>query len=161
LVLGAVRPQGTIDARFSCPEVRMAERRRRKAVVLGVPALIVAGLTLAALWRVSTPPGSEPGAAGTIGLNPDRVATLERVQVRELTSDRTLWVGGADDDPIFVVSDRPVRFEPGAEITITGRVEVSPTEAAAVRDWGISEATARDVRARGVYVRASRIVPAR
>jgi hypothetical protein len=136
-------------------------RRRRKSVVLGVPALIVAVLALAALWRVSTPPGSEPGSAGTIGLNPDRVATLERVRVRQLTSDRTLWVAAPDDDPIFVVSDRPVRFEPGAEVTITGRVEASPTEAAAVRDWGIGEATAREVHARGVYVRASRITPAR
>jgi hypothetical protein len=140
----------------------MAERRRhRKAVVLGVPALMVAALALAALWRVSTPPGSEPGAAGTIGLNPERVATLERVQVRQLTSSRTLWVGATDDDPIFVVSDRPVRFEPGAEVTITGRVEAAPTEAVAVRDWGIGQSTAREVRARGVYIRASRIAAAR
>jgi hypothetical protein len=140
----------------------MVERkRRRRAVVLGVPAVIVAVLALAALWRVSVPPHGEPGAAGTIGLNPDRRATLERVQVRQLTSERTFWAGSLDEEPVFVVSDRPVRVEPGSELTIEGRVEAAPAVDVAKREWGIDEGTARAVRERGVYVRASRITAAR
>jgi hypothetical protein len=132
-------------------------RRRRRAVVLGVPAVIVAVMAIVALWRIGDPPAGEPGAAGTIGLNPDRHATLERVQVRQLTSERTFWAGPADDDPVFVVSEQPVRFEPGTEVTIAGRVESAPAVEVARRKWGVDEATARAVRARGVYLRASRI----
>ena len=136
-------------------------KRRRRAAVLGVPAAIVAVLALAALWRVGTPPDGEPGAAGTIGLNPDRRASLERVQVRQLTSEHTFWAGALDDEPVFVVADRPLRLEPGSEVTIEGRVEAAPDVDAARRRWGIDEATARAVRERGVYVRASRITPLR
>jgi hypothetical protein len=146
---------------MSLAEAAMVERkRRRRAVVLGVPAVIVAVLALAALWRVGAPPDSEPGAAGTIGLNPDRRASLERVQVRQLTSERTFWAGTPDEEPVFVVSDRPLRIEPGSEVTIEGRVEAAPATDVARREWDIDEATARAVRERGVYVRASRIVPA-
>jgi hypothetical protein len=140
----------------------MAERkRRRRAVVLGVPAIIVAVMTIVALWRLGTPPAGEPGAAGTIGLNPDRQATLERVEVRQLTSDRTFWAGPVEEDPVFVVSDQPVRFEPGTEVTVAGRVEAAPAVEVARRKWGVDEATARAIHARGVYVRASRITIAR
>jgi hypothetical protein len=140
----------------------MVERkRRRRAVVLGVPAVIVAVLALAALWRVSAPPHGEPGAAGTIGLNPDRRASLERVEVRQITSVRTFWAGPLDEEPVFIVSDGPVRVEPGAQLTIEGRIEPAPTVDVARREWGIDEATARAVRERGVYVRASRIVAGR
>jgi hypothetical protein len=139
----------------------MAEprRRRRRAVVLGVPALIVAVLALAALWRVGTPPGGEPGAAGTIGLNSDRRASLERVIVRQLTSDRTFWAGARGDEPVFVVSGAPVRIAPGTEVTITGRVEPAPDVDVARHEWKIDEATARAVHERGVYVRATEIRP--
>jgi hypothetical protein len=126
-----------------------------------VPALIVTVLALAALWRVGTPPEGEPGAAGTIGLNPDRRALLERVQVRQLTSEHTFWAGSLDDEPVFIASDRPVRLEPGSAVTIEGRVEAAPEVEAARRRWGIDEATARAVRERGVYVRATRITPLR
>jgi hypothetical protein len=137
----------------------MAEprRRRRRAVVLGVPALIVAVLALAALWRVGAPAGGEPGAAGTIGLNSDRRASLERVVVRQLTSDRTFWAGAGNEEPVFVVSDAPVQLTPGTEVTITGRVEPAPESDVARRAWKIDEATARAVRERGVYVRATEI----
>jgi hypothetical protein len=133
--------------------------RRRRAVVLAVPAAFVAALALVALWRVGTPPSPEPGALGTIGLNPDRSATLERVEVRQLTSDRTFWVGSLGDDPVFVVAERPMRLEPGSEVTVSGRVESAPPIAEARRRWGIDDATARAVSERGVYVRASRITP--
>jgi hypothetical protein len=147
---------------MSHAEGGMIERkRRRRAVVLGVPAVIVAALALAALWRVGMPPTGEPGAAGTIGLNPDRRASLPHVQVRQMTSDRTFWVGALDDDPIFVVSDRPVHLEPGADVTIEGRVQAAPDVETARRQWNVDEATARAVHQRGVYVRASRITPAR
>jgi hypothetical protein len=158
----AARPVGPRIARISRPEVSVGERKeRRKRVVLGVPAVIVGVLTIVALSRVSGVPGREAGATGTMGLNPDRRATLERVEVRQLTSERTFWVGAAGEDPIFIVSDRPVRFEPGAEVTITGRVEAAPADGVAARDWGVGEATVRQVRERGVYVRALRIAPAR
>ena len=139
----------------------MAEpkRRRRRASVLGVPAIIVAVMALVALWRVGTPPSGEPGAAGTIGLNPDRNATLERVEVRQLTSERTFWAGAADEEPVFVVSDRPIGVEPGSEVTVAGKVEAAPSVEVARRQWGIDEATARAVSERGVFVRASRITP--
>jgi hypothetical protein len=148
--------------RMRLAEAAMVQRRRRqRAAVLGVPVVIVAVLALAALWRVGTPPDGEPGAAGTIGLNPDRRASLERVQVRQLTSDHTFWAGSRDEEPVFVVSDRPFRVEPGSEVTIEGRVEAAPDIDAARRQWGIDEATARAVRERGVYVRASKITPLR
>jgi hypothetical protein len=139
----------------------MAEprRRRRRAVVLGIPALIVAVLALAALWRVGDPSGGEPGAAGTIGLNSDRRASLERVVVRQLTSERTFWAGAGNEDPVFVVSDAPVRIEPGTEVTIVGRVEPAPASDIARREWKVDEATARAVHERGVYVRATEIRP--
>ena len=139
----------------------LQQKRRRRAAVLGVPAVIVAVLALAALWRVGTPPDGEPGAAGTIGLNPDRRASLDRVQVRQLTSERTFWAGALDEEPVFIASDRPIRLEPGSEVSIEGRVEAAPEVDVARRRWGIDEATARAVRERGVYVRASRITPLR
>ena len=136
----------------------MAEQKgRRRAVVLGLPMLIVAVLALFALWRVGTPPTTEAGAAGTIGLNPDRQATLERVQVRQLTSDRTFWAGSPDDEPVFVVAEGPLQVEAGAEVTVVGRVEPAPSEDRARREWGVDRATALAVRERGVYVRAARI----
>lgn len=140
----------------------MAERtRRRRAVVLGVPAVMAAAFTLAALWWVGSPHHGEPGAAGTIGLNADRRAALDGVPVRQLTSRRTFWVGTLDEEPVFVVSDRPVTFDPGVEVNVVGRVEPAPAVEVARRDWGVDEATARAVRERGVYVRASKITEAR
>lgn len=134
-------------------------RQRRRAVVLGVPAVVVAALALAALWQIGDPRGGEPGAAGTIGLSADRRARLERVEVRQLTSARTFWAGALDDDPVFVVSATPVRIEPGTVVTISGRVEAAPTVEVARHEWGVDEATARAVHERGVYLRAAEIRP--
>jgi hypothetical protein len=130
-------------------------------VALGVPGVLVAVLALVALWRVGAPVGTEPGSTGTIGLNVDSDASLERVEVRQLTSDRTFWAGAGDDEPIFVVAASPVRFEPGTEVTIAGRVEAAPDVEAARREWRIDDATARAVRERGVYVRATEITRVR
>lgn len=133
-------------------------RRRRRAVVLGVPAVVVGLLALMALWRVGAPRDGEPGAAGTIGLHPDRRATLAGVEVRQLTSDRTFWAGSIEDAPVFVVMDRAMRLEPGARVTVEGRVAAAPDVEQATREWGIDEATARAVRERGVYLLASRVI---
>lgn len=139
----------------------MAERRRqrRRAVVLGVPAAIVAALALVALWRVGDP-GGEPGAAGTIGIDANRRAVLEGVEVRQLTSSRTFWAGERNQAPVFVVADSPVRIEPGMRVTITGRIERAPDIDIARRAWGVDEATARAVHERGVYLRASDVTSA-
>ena len=136
----------------------MAEpKRRRRAVVLGVPAVLVAVLALAALWRIGGPAPGESGAAGTMGLNPDRRASLDRVEVRQLTSDRTFWVGEGDEDPVFVVSAAPVQVQPGSTVAISGSVEPAPSVEMARQKWGVNDATARAVRERGVYVRATDI----
>jgi hypothetical protein len=132
-------------------------RRRRRAVVLGVPALVVALLTLLALWRVGGPPAGEPGSAGTMGLDVDRRASFDRVAVRQLTSSRTFWAGSLDEEPIFVVTSEPFHAEPGSEVAIEGRVEAAPPIDVAQRAWGIDEATARAVHERGVFVRAQTI----
>lgn len=133
------------------------KRRRRRAVVLGVPAVIVAVLALVALWRIGPPATRDSRVVGTTGINADREASLERVPVRQLTSGRTFWAGDPDDDPVFVVSDAPVRLEPGAIVRIVGRVEPAPDIEAARREWGVNESTARAVQERGTYVRASKI----
>jgi hypothetical protein len=132
-------------------------RRRRRAVVLGVPALVVALLTLLALWRVGTPRGGEPGSAGTMGLDVERRASFDRVTVRQLTSSRTFWAGAIDEDPIFVVVSTPFRAEPGSEVSIEGRVEAAPPIEVARREWNVDEATARAVHERGVFVRAREV----
>lgn len=135
--------------------------RRRGAGVLGIPGLLVAVLALVALWRIGGPVDREPGSTGTMGVNVERHASLERVEVRQLTSDRTFWAGARDEEPIFVVSSSPVRVEPGTEVTISGRIEAAPDVEVARREWRIDAATARAVRARGVYVRATRIIRVR
>jgi hypothetical protein len=133
------------------------KRRRRRAVVLGVPAVIVAVLALIALLRVSAPGQREPGAAGTMGINADRQASLASIEVRQLTSDRTFWAGAIDEQPVFVVSERPVRLEPGSHVAIVGRVEPAPSIEVAKRRWNIDEATARAVQELGSYLRATSI----
>ena len=136
-------------------------RRRRGAGVLAIPGVLVAVLALVALWRVGGPVDRESGATGTMGVNVERHASLERVEVRQVTSDRTFWAGTGDEEPVFVVSSSPVRLEPGTEVTITGMIEAVPDVEAARREWRIDAATARAVRARGVYVRATRIMRVR
>jgi hypothetical protein len=133
------------------------KRRRRQAVVLGVPAAIVAVLAIVALLRVGAPAEREPGAAGTMGVNDKRDASIARIEVRQLTSDRTFWAGTIDEDPVFVASERPITLEPGSFVSIVGRVEPAPAIDVAQREWRVDQATARAVLERGTYVRATSI----
>jgi hypothetical protein len=165
----------------------MARQGRRRAVVtLGIPGLIVAILTVVALWRVGRAPVAEqPHSIGTTGevarhepggmLAPlttlaevlgentaGREASLENVEVRQLTSARTFWAGRIDDRPVFVVlASADPRIQPGGRVTIVGTVAPAPASAEARREWGLDEATARAVEEGGVYLRATRVVPAR
>ena len=135
----------------------MKRRRRRPAVVLGVPAVIVAVLAIIALMRIGGPADREPGATGTIGLNASREASLERIEIRQLTSDRTFWAGEIEDPPVFVVSPTRITLEPGAYVAIVGRVEPAPAIDVAEREWRVDQATARAVKDIGTYVRATSI----
>jgi hypothetical protein len=137
--------------------LKRGPKRRRRSVVLGIPAAIVAILAALALWRVGAPGGGEDGAAGTMGVNADRHAALHGVEVRQLTSDRTFWAGERDEEPVFVVSNQRVRLEPGTDVDIVGVLVPAPDVATARREWGVDEATARAVRERGVYLRTTEI----
>jgi hypothetical protein len=136
-------------------------RRRRRAVALGIPAAIVAVLAIVALWRVGGTPQREAGATATIGLNPDRRVSLEKVEIRQLTSARSFWAGDADGDPVFVVMSTPVPWEPGTEVAVEGSLEAAPEPAIAKREWSVNEAVARAVHEKGVYVRASEVTRSR
>jgi hypothetical protein len=142
----------------------MAEQvkpRRRRAVVLGVPAAIVAVLAVIALWRVGAPDERERGAAGTAGVNEARETSIQSIEVRQLTSSRTFWAGDIDEPPLFVVSERAVTLEPGAYVAIVGRLQPAPPIEVAERDWQVDQATARAVHERGSYLRATSIRPSR
>ena len=156
-------------------------RRRRAVARLGVPGLIVAVLALVALWRIGPPAGDEPGAVGTRGgggvLEPltrladvlttnavGRRASLEKVPVRQLTSDSTFWAGELDGDPVFVVLDPAAKrsartLEPGTRVTLVGTVEPVPDLEEAARLWRVDQATARAVRDIGVFLRVTAVTP--
>ena len=163
--------------------------RARNVVRLGIPALIVAGLALVALWRVAPPDsrpvatsGSRPVAAGggasstpaadgplrrvadaLVKSAVDREASIEDVEIRQVTSARTFWAGAVDERPLFVVLDpdvvRPahLRLSPGRRVTLIGLVRPSPPAAAAQKDWGLDEATAKSVEEIAVYLHVTRI----
>ena len=145
--------------------------------------LIVAGLTLVALWRVGAP---RTGMV-TIGAPPVRTpaplppltqpreilardavgrrAALENVAVREVPSARTLWIG-SDGDRVMVVLDPDVkrsheaRLVEGGRVTLIGLVRASPPVDVAVRQWGVDAATARLVEQGGTYLYATEVRPA-
>ena len=131
--------------------------RRRHVVRLGIPALIVAALALAALWRIGPPPANPQQAIATTG-NLERQATLERIEVRQLTSRNTFWAGRIDEPPVFVVLDpRAVRtpgvlIQPGRTVSLTGEVRPVPPAEDMQREWQIDVATASAVREVGTYV---------
>jgi hypothetical protein len=159
------------------------ERRRRpRAVRLGIPALIVATLTLVALWRVGTPrtatDGPAPADARRAPLEPltqlaevladnsiGRRASLDNVRIREIPSARTLWVGG-DDDRVFVVLDPDVKKShealvvAGARVTLIGLVRPSPKADVAARQWSLDTATAQTVEEGGTYLHVTEVRPA-
>ena len=158
---------------------------RRHAVRLGIPALIVAGLALVALWRVG-PPAIAPataGASGTTGTavpkavaSPlttlaevvaanaiGRQASLESVEVRQITSARTFWIGTAAGERAFVVLDPDVKRTDGAAIaagqrvTLIGLVRPAPDAATAMSHWKIDEGTAKSLTERGTYLHVTEI----
>jgi hypothetical protein len=151
-------------------------------VRLGIPALIVATLTLVALWRVSSPRSATDGgttadtriaplepltqlaevlADNSIG----RRASLENVRIREIPSARTLWVGG-DDDRVFVVLDPDVKkshealMVEGGRVTLIGLVRPSPKADVAARQWSLDPATAQTVEEAGTYLHVTEVRPA-
>jgi hypothetical protein len=157
---------------------------RRAAVKLGIPALIVAGLAVIALWRVGPPPAGN-NAIGTTGTEATRVVTaplaevaellannsvgreawLEHVQIRQRVGDRYLWIGSGDTRPVFVVldedvkrdRDHPIDLSPGQRVTLIGIVRPVPKADEAVAQWHVSPATATLVEQSGTYLHVTEI----
>ena len=155
---------------------------RRAAVRLGVPAMIVAALAVAALWRIGRPPQqSVLDAAPTSGAVPaiteplksvaelmsqnavGREASLEHVTIRERLGDRFFWIGTGDQRPVFVVLDPDVRrstevtLRPGAQLTLVGIVRPVPTASEAERQWHVPSAAAAVIADSGTYLHATEI----
>jgi hypothetical protein len=159
------------------------ERRRRpRAVRLGIPALIVATLTLVALWRVGAPRSAGDGQASANArpapLEPltqlaevladnsiGRRASLDNVVISAMPSARTLWVGG-EDDRVFVVLDPDVKkshealMVEGARVTLIGLVRPSPKADVAARQWTLDPGTAQTVEEGGTYLHVTEVRPA-
>jgi hypothetical protein len=137
---------------------------------------------MVALWRVG-PPATQPAATGTSGVavpsalaSPlttlaelvasnavGRQASLESVEVREVTSPRTFWIGATAGERAFVVLDPDVTRAEGATIaagervTLIGLVRPAPDTATAMRQWKIDEATAMSLAERGTYLHVTEI----
>ena len=139
-------------------------KRPRKAVRIGVPALVIGLLTLAALWRVGTTPKATVAVAPAV-----RPATLQDVRIRSLPSPRTAWVdagagiGAGQPDDVFVVLDPDVKrpadleWEPGIRVTLIGIVRPVPATADAIRQWSIDDSTAMELTRRGTYLHVTEI----
>jgi len=157
---------------------------RRTVVRLGIPALIVAALAIAALWRVGLPPKRNATAAvATAGTSPakeitepvktiagmisnnaiGREASLEHVTIRERVGDRFCWIGSGDERPVFVVLDPDVKrttattLRPGARVTLIGIVRPAPTAEEAERQWHLPAATATLIADSGTYLHVTEI----
>ena len=149
-------------------------------VRLGIPALIVAGLAMVALWRIGVPAADVPPVGTTGTAEPARAepltkiadllvenvagrqASLEGVRVNAVTSPRTFWIG-ADDQLAFVVLDPDVRrgadvqIVPGERVTLVGMVRPAPPVDQAIRQWAIDAETAASLREQGTYLHAVEI----
>jgi hypothetical protein len=156
---------------------------RREVVRLGIPALIVAGLAIAALWRVGPPPQQTATAVGTAGSRAEkaltipvrtiaellsnnavgREASLEHVTIRERVGDRYFWIGSGDERPVFVVLDPDVKrnaaitLRPGARVTLIGIARPAPKAAEAQQQWHVTAATAMLIEESGTYVHVTEI----
>jgi hypothetical protein len=150
-------------------------------VRLGIPGLIVAALTLVALWRVgSSPPaarearararpaplGPLTGLAEVLADNSiGRQASLENVRISEAPSARTLWLG-TGSDRVFAVLDPDVkksheaRVVAGARVTLIGLVRPSPKADVALRQWSLDAPTAQAVEDGGTYLHVTEVRPA-
>lgn len=153
----------------------MASRKRQRAIRIGLPVLLIAGLTLVALWRVSAPPAPPPAGAPPsrkpTSLPPltdlqavhapssvGRLASVENVLIQDVPSLRTLWVGEDARSLVLAVLDPDVkqsveaRLVTGARVTLIGLVRPAPRPDVAVRQWGIDGATAQLVQQGGTYL---------
>ena len=157
---------------------------RRAVVRLGIPALIVAALAVAALWRVGPPPQQHAAdAVATTGSSAakaiaepvksiaelvannsiGREASLEHVRIRERAGDRFYWIGSADERPVFVVLDPDVKrtaattLRPGARVTLIGIVRPVPTAEEAQQQWHVSAATATLIAGSATYLHVTEI----
>src|SRR5688500_18998278 len=159
----------------------MASRKRRRAVRVGVPALVIGILTFVALWRVGMPrtpnagesPVQRPAPLSPVSSPPDvlrpasigRQAFLERVAIDTIPSARTLWIG-ADGARLFVVLDPDVkqsheaRIVEGGRVTLIGLVRRAPTADTAMRQWALDADTARTVEQAGIYLHVTEVRPA-
>ena len=156
----------------------MASRKRRRALRLGIPALVIGALTFVALWRVGTPRTASTGAtAKPVPLPPvattaevllptsiGRRASLENVRIVSVASARTLWIG-SEAVRVFVVLDPDVeqsheaRLTEGARVTLSGLVRRAPAPADAVRQWSVDADTAETVRDGGIYLHVTEVRP--
>lgn len=157
---------------------------RRVVVRLGIPALIVAALAIAALWRVGPPPQpNASNAVATTGPSPSsavaepvktvadlisnnaigREASLEHVTIRERVGDRFYWIGSGDERPVFVVLDPDVKrttattLRAGARVTLIGIVRPAPTAAEAERQWHLPMAIGTLIADSGTYLYVTEI----
>ena len=157
---------------------------RRAVVRLGIPALIVAALAIAALWRVGPPPrGKATDVAATSGTSPakpitepvktiaelmsnnaiGREASLEHVTIRESVGERFYWIESGDQKPVFVVLDPDVKrstettLRPGARVTLVGIVRPMPMTAQIEQEWHLPQATATVVAGSGTYLHVTEI----
>ena len=148
-------------------------------VRLGVPALFVAALAIAALWRVGPPPPPQT-AIGTTGTtsaaNPltrvadtllansiGREASLERVVIRDVTTPDTFWAGAIDEEPVFAaVAPSATRapgvdIQEGSEVTLTGAVRPAPEPQEAISRWHVDASTADAIHKIGTYLEVTEI----
>jgi hypothetical protein len=155
-------------------------RKRRRAVQIGIPALIIGVLTFVALWRLGTPASDEAVATTTdkpVPLPPvgtpaevllptsiGRQASLENVRVLAVPSARTLWIGD-DVVRVFAVLDPDVKqsaespLPEGARVTLIGLVRRAPAPDVAVKQWFIDAETAETVRDGGIYLHVTEVQP--
>ena len=152
--------------------------RQRNVVRLGLPGLIVAALAVVALWRIGPPaddPTDEPGTSAapdgpltrvieTLADNSiGREASLEQIEIRQLTSATTFWAGAIDDKPVFVVVDAQAKRAPGVRVlagqmvTLIGVVRSVPPDEEAMRLWKLDAATAKSVEQAGTYLHVTEI----
>jgi hypothetical protein len=145
--------------------------------------LIVAGLAIAALWRIGPPSQQTATAVGTTGGSAERVltapvktiaellsnnavgreASLEHVTIRERVGDRYFWIGSGDERPVFVVLDPDVKrhaavtLRAGARVTLIGIVHPAPKAVEAQQQWHVTAATGMLIEESGTYLHVTDI----
>jgi len=157
---------------------------RRAVVRLGIPALIVAVLAIAALWRVGPPPQDKAtDTVATTGVSPakpisesvktiadvmsnnaiGREASLEHITIRERVGERFYWIESGDQKPVFAVLDPDVKrtteitLRPGARVSLIGIVRPMPMVEQIVQQWHLPEATATIIAGSGTYLHVTEI----